>query len=215
MEIRASFCGERANDITETNVLNDVEESDGTDICPKRFKAHQEIKSIADVIKSLSERMDETSIFSICITRDQMLERGQNYGSDRKKSPPKEPLRASFIGEAGIDHGTLRKEFLTEMMTGIEKRFFEGGENGKTPKYSMTDTDKHNFKTLPPNFMEWCYNYISTGEMDPEVITERDVSELMELIKEIKAADHTTLMECTDRILLCGYTGAVSIVIAL
>ncbi len=33
--------------------------------------------------------------------------------------------------------------------------------------------------------MEWCYNYISTGEMDPEVITERDVSELMELIKEV------------------------------
>lgn len=41
-------------------------------------------------------------------------------------------------------------------------------------------------RTLPPNFfMEWCYNYISTGEMDPEVITERDVSELMELIKEV------------------------------
>lgn len=32
------------------------------------------------------------------------------------------------------------------MMAGIEKRFFEGGDNGKNPKYSMTDMDKHNFK---------------------------------------------------------------------
>ncbi|XP_058640457.1 G2/M phase-specific E3 ubiquitin-protein ligase-like [Onychostoma macrolepis] len=144
--------------------------------------------------------MDETSIFSICITRDQMLERGLKQWQRQKKSSPKNPLRVSFNGEAGIDNGALRKEFLTEMMTGIEKRFFEGGENGKTPKYSMTDMDKHNFKTIgeifsvsitqggpPPNFfMEWCYNYISTGEMDPEVITERDVTdpELMELIKE-------------------------------
>ncbi len=40
----------------------------------------------------------------------------------------------------------------------------------------------------PPNFfMEWCYNYISIGEMDLEVITERDVTYpvLMELIKQV------------------------------
>lgn len=40
----------------------------------------------------------------------------------------------------------------------------------------------------PPNiFREWCYNYISTGEMDLEAITERDVTdpEFTELIKEV------------------------------
>ncbi|KAK2906479.1 hypothetical protein Q8A67_005464 [Cirrhinus molitorella] len=49
--------------------------------------------------------------------------------------------------------------------------------------------------------------------MDLKVITERDVTDpvLMELIKEIKAADNTTLMECSDRISLCGYKGEVSI----
>lgn len=73
------------------------------------------ILSIADVIKILTERMDETSIFSICVTRDQMLERGLKQWQRQKKSSPKNPLRVSFIGEAGIDNGALRKEFLTGM----------------------------------------------------------------------------------------------------
>ncbi|KAL1277181.1 hypothetical protein QQF64_023854 [Cirrhinus molitorella] len=112
------------------------------------------------------------------------------------------------------------------MMSGIEKRFFEGGDGGKKPKYSITDLAKHNFKVIgeifavsiaqegpPPNFFsQWCYKYISTGEVDQEAITERDITdpEVMELIKEIKAADNTTVMEFTDRILSCGYTRAVS-----
>ena len=36
--------------------------------------------------------------------------------------------------------------FEKEMVTGIQSRFFVGGDNGKTPKYSMTDMDKHHFK---------------------------------------------------------------------
>ncbi|XP_039682313.1 uncharacterized protein LOC120575584 [Perca fluviatilis] len=91
----------------------------------------------------------------------------------------------------------------------------------------MTDMDKHHFKTVgeilavsiaqggpPPNFfMDWCYNYMSTGELDQEAITEMAVTdpELIDLIQEIRAADNTSLMECTDRILSCGYTGPVSI----
>ncbi|XP_072558768.1 G2/M phase-specific E3 ubiquitin-protein ligase-like isoform X2 [Paramormyrops kingsleyae] len=210
----------------EMEVIDLDKKTDGTEICPKRFKGHEETKSVADVVKSLTERVDENGIFSICVTRDQMLERGIKQWQRQKKSSPKHPLRVSFIGEAGIDNGALRKEFLTEMMAGIEKRFFDGGDNGKNPKYSMTDLDKHNFKTVgeifavsiaqggpPPNFlMQWCYNYISTGEVDQEAISERDVTdpELIQLIKEIEAADNTTLMEFTDRILSCGYTGAMS-----
>ncbi|KAL1251872.1 hypothetical protein QQF64_019668 [Cirrhinus molitorella] len=224
----ASFGGERSSheayDSTNTSLLHDT---DGTEICPKRFKAHPEIKSITDVIKILAEMVDETSDFSICVTRDRILEMGLKQWQRQKKPSPKNTLRVTFTGEAGIDNDTLRKDFLTEMVTGIEKTFFEGGENGKTPKYSVTDMEKHNFKTVgeifavsithggpsPNFFMEWCYNYISTGEMDLEVITERDVRDpvLMELIKEIKAADNTTLMECSDRISLCGYKGEVSI----
>ncbi|XP_048866556.1 uncharacterized protein LOC125739985 isoform X2 [Brienomyrus brachyistius] len=198
-------------------------------ICPSDFlEVHASFcgESVADVVKSRTERVDENGIFSICVARDQMLERGIKQWQRQKKSSPKNPLRVSLIGKAGIDNGALRKEFLTEMMAGINQRFFEGGDNGKNPKYSMTDLDKHNFKTVgeifavsiaqggpPPNFlMQWCYNYISTGEMDQEAISERDVTdpELIELIKEIEAADNTTLTEFTDRTLSCGYTGAVS-----
>lgn len=156
-----------------------------------------------------------------------MLDRGMKQWQRQKKSSPKNPLRVSFIGEAGIDSEALRKEFLTEMLAGIEKRFFEGGISGKVPKYSMTDFEKYNFKTVgeifavslaqggpPPNFlMQWCYRYISTGELEQESLSEKDVAdpELMELIKEIEAADDETLMKCTDRILSYGYTGPVSL----
>ncbi|RXN03145.1 caspase-1-like isoform X1 [Labeo rohita] len=214
----SDFCGERfshgAYDITRTNLLHDT---DGTELQPKRFKRHREIKSISDVIKILGENVDETSDFSICISRDQMLETGLKQWQRQKKSSPKNTLRVTIEGEDAAD----------KMVTEIEKHFFDGGENGKTPKYSMTDMEKYNFKTVgeifavsiaqggpPPNFFtEWCYNYISTGETNLEVITERDVTDpvLTELIKEIKAADNTTLMECRDRILLCGYKGEVSI----
>ncbi|XP_067220741.1 uncharacterized protein [Chanodichthys erythropterus] len=220
VEFHASYCGERVFDETEAF------DTDRTEICPKRLRTQQEIKSIADVIKSLTERVDESSTFSICVTREQMVERGIKQWQRQKKSSPKNALRVTFIGEAGIDNGALKTEFLTEMMSGIEKRFFEGGDGGKNPKYSITDLDKHNFKVIgeifavsiaqggpPPNFFsQWCYKYISTGEVDQEAITERDITdpEVLELIKEIKAADNTTVMEFTDRILSCGYTGAVS-----
>ncbi|ROL45080.1 G2/M phase-specific E3 ubiquitin-protein ligase [Anabarilius grahami] len=220
VEFHASYCGERVFDETEAF------DTDRTEICPKRLRTHQEIKSIADVIKSLTERVDESSSFSICVTREQMVERGIKQWQRQKKSSPKNAIRVTFIGEAGIDSGALKTEFLTEIISGIEKRFFEGGDGGKNPKYSMTDLDKHNFKVIgeifavsiaqggpPPNFFsQWCYKYISTGEVDQEAITERDITdpEVMELIKEILAADNTTVMEFTDRILSCGYTGAVS-----
>ncbi|KAF1376293.1 hypothetical protein PFLUV_G00209440 [Perca fluviatilis] len=208
VEIHASICGER--------VCNETEES----------QAHP-TESISDVIRVLHERVDNTAIFSICVTREDMLERGMKQWQRQKKASPKNPLRVTFLGETGIDNGALRKEFLTEMVTGIQSRFFVGGDNGKTPKYSMTDMDKHHFKTVgeilavsiaqggpPPNFfMDWCYNYMSTGELDQEAITEMAVTdpELIDLIQEIRAADNTSLMECTDRILSCGYTGPVSI----
>ncbi|XP_031167793.1 uncharacterized protein LOC116058942 [Sander lucioperca] len=208
VEIHASICGER--------VCNETEES----------QTHP-TESISDVIRVLHERVDNTAIFSIYVTREDMLERGMKQWQRQKKASPKNPLRVTFLGETGIDKGALRKEFLTEMVAGIQSRFFVGGDNGKTPKYSMTDMDKHHFKTVgeilavsiaqggpPPNFfMDWCYNYMSTGELDQEAITETAVTdpELIDLIQEIRAADNTSLMECTDRILSCGYTGPVSV----
>ncbi|KAL0969695.1 hypothetical protein UPYG_G00231000 [Umbra pygmaea] len=147
IEAHASCCGQRPCD--ESEVIGLMEENDGMDKREmSRKQTNQETKSIADVIETLTKRVDETAIFSICVTRDHILERGLKQWQRQKKSSPQNPLRVSFIGEAGIDNGALRKEFLTEMMAGIEKRFFEGGDNGKAPKYSMTDMDQHNFKTV-------------------------------------------------------------------
>ncbi|XP_061878548.1 uncharacterized protein LOC133630808 isoform X1 [Entelurus aequoreus] len=121
------------------------EDTDGTEICPKR-RRHQNIESIADIIQSIADKVDAATTFNICVTRDQMLERGMKLWQRQNKSSPKNLLTVSFIGEAGIDSGALRKEFLTEMLAGIERRFFEGGIDGKVPKYSMTDFEKYNFK---------------------------------------------------------------------
>ncbi|XP_048014284.1 uncharacterized protein LOC125247122 isoform X2 [Megalobrama amblycephala] len=107
VEFHASYCGERVFDETEAF------DTDRTEICPKRLRTHQEIKSIADVIKSLTERVDESSTFSICVTREQMVERGIKQWQRQKKSSPKNALRVAFIGEAGIDNGALKTEFLT------------------------------------------------------------------------------------------------------
>lgn len=71
------------------------------------------IISIADIIQTVSERVDETGIFNICVTRDQIFERGIKQWQHQKKSSPKNSLRLSFIGEGGIDNGALKKEFLT------------------------------------------------------------------------------------------------------
>ncbi|XP_061885695.1 uncharacterized protein LOC133636068 isoform X2 [Entelurus aequoreus] len=198
IEAHASFCGERPS--MAISLVSADKDTDGTEICPKR-RRHQDIKSIADIIQSIADKVDPATTFHICIMRDQMLERGMKLWQRQNKSSPKNLLAVSFIGEAGIDSGALRKEFLTEMLAGIERRFFEGGIDGKVPKYSMTDFEKYNFKTIgeifavslaqggpPPNFlMQWCYSYISTGEFDQGSITEKDVVdlELMELIKEV------------------------------
>ena len=110
------------------------------------------------------------------------------------------------------------------MISGIEKRFFEGaGNQGKNPKYSLTDVDNENFRLViytytflnnnhiwkrvfffysncfyvvhrtvgeimavslaqggpPPAFLrEWCYNFLCTGEVDLNSLSQEDVTDL-------------------------------------
>ncbi|KAJ4945033.1 hypothetical protein JOQ06_013572 [Pogonophryne albipinna] len=157
------------------------------------------------------------------LTGEDIFERGLGQWRRQKRSSPKNPIRVSFIGESGIDHGALRKEFLTEMMAGVERKFFQGGSTGKTPKYSITDYHKEHFKTAgeimavsivqggpPPNFFrEWCYGYISTGEMDRDSISKEDVTdpELSQLMEEVEIAEPEAMYDLLDRITACGYSG--------
>ncbi|ROL53386.1 hypothetical protein DPX16_0232 [Anabarilius grahami] len=77
-----------------------------------------------------------------------MFSRGLTQWKRQKKASPKNPLRVTFIGEPGIDSGALMKEFLTEMMAGIEEKFFEGGSTGKNLKYSITDFQNDNLSAV-------------------------------------------------------------------
>ncbi|KAF3859819.1 hypothetical protein F7725_000074 [Dissostichus mawsoni] len=109
------------------------------------------------------------------------------------------------------------------MMAGVERKFFQGGSTGKTPKYSITDYHKEHFKTAgeimavsivqggsPPNISrEWCYGYISTGEMDRDSISKEDVTdpELSQLMEEVEIAEPEAMYDLLDRITACGYSG--------
>lgn len=72
--------------------------------------------SLTEVVIKLKEAIDPTTIFSLCITREDMFSRGLTQWKRQKKSSPKNPLRVTFIGEPGIDSGALMKEFLTGLV---------------------------------------------------------------------------------------------------
>ena len=58
--------------------------------------------------------MDDKT-FDIIVSRQNMLERGLVQWQRQKKASPTKQLQVTFLGEAGVDTGALRKEFLTGM----------------------------------------------------------------------------------------------------
>ena len=67
------------------------------------------LTSISELIEDLQMQIDTSAIFNICITREDLIERGIKQWKRQKKASPKNPLRVTFIGEAGIDNGAPRK----------------------------------------------------------------------------------------------------------
>lgn len=66
-----------------------------------------------DVLQWLASQVDASKDFKICITRDNLVQRGLIQWQRQKKGSPVNKLNVTFIGEAGIDTGALSKEFLT------------------------------------------------------------------------------------------------------
>ncbi|CAM4571053.1 unnamed protein product [Leuciscus chuanchicus] len=219
VELHASSCGESL--LGEFEKELDWEDKLGSE----KTREEKPCRSLSDIITLLAERVDSTSAFNISVTRGELFERGMVQWKRQKKSSPKNTLCINFLGEYGIDNGALRKEFLTEMMKGIEAQLFEGGDSGKNPKYSITDYQKDHFKTCgeifavsvaqggpPPNFLKkWCYDYICTGAIDKDDMSKDNVTdpELIELIEKVDAADTDAMINLSDRILTSGYTGAI------
>ncbi|KAJ4945073.1 hypothetical protein JOQ06_013611 [Pogonophryne albipinna] len=153
---------------------------------------------LAEAIETLSGRVDTTTLFNVSVTREDIFERGFGQWRRQKRSSPKKNLQVSFIGESGIDHGALRKEFLTEMMA----------EHFKTAGEIMAVSIVQGGP--PPNFFrDWCYGYVSTGEMDRDSISKEDVTdpELSQLMEELEIAEPEAMYDLLDRITACGYSG--------
>ncbi|XP_073767065.1 uncharacterized protein isoform X2 [Danio rerio] len=125
-----------------------------------------------------------------------MVERGLKMLKRQKIGSPVNPLKISFLGEHGVDTGALRKEFLTTIVAGFEKRLFEGdSKNGKMPKYSLNDLDNELFKVAgeifavsiaqggpAPWFMqEWCYEYLATGNIRRDGVHDTEISPLIKM----------------------------------
>ncbi|XP_063056349.1 uncharacterized protein LOC134450438 isoform X2 [Engraulis encrasicolus] len=186
-------------------------------------------KSTEDVLQFLADRVDAAKEFRLCIDRQDLLESTLSQWQKKKNSSPVNVLKVVFLGEAGVDTGALRKEFLTDVMTALEDRFFEGpGEQGKWPKYSTTDLETNNFRAVgeimalslaqggpPPAFLKnWCYNIICHGEIEHSQLTAEDVAdcESAELIAAVEnCTDTGALLELSDGIISCGYSRVIAL----
>ncbi|XP_073667798.1 uncharacterized protein [Paramisgurnus dabryanus] len=216
IEIHASTCGERCENRPSID----------SDFALTEPKKPDKQNSLTEAVNKLKEAINARTIFSVCVTREDMFNRGLTQWKRQKKSSPWNPLRVTFIGELGIDSGALMKEFLTEMMVGIEAKFFEGGDSGKNLKYFITDFQNDNFRTvgeimavsitqdgpLPNFFMEWIYSYITSGEINKDQLSKANVTDadLLDLINKIETADSSALIKLSERIAACGYTGPLA-----
>ncbi|XP_057690814.1 G2/M phase-specific E3 ubiquitin-protein ligase-like isoform X2 [Corythoichthys intestinalis] len=217
LELHASMCGEREKAELITDDTNGMNQENEEEL----------IKSVDDVLETICGRVDAEKRFTIQITRTNLFERGLLQWQRQKKNSPTSTLEVTFLGEAGVDTGALRKEFLTEMVAGIERRFFEGLQNQKSPRYSLNDFDNGLYRTVgeifavslaqggpaPTFFSPWTYTYLSGGQTNPTVLNSDAVADvqLRNLIDQVELSTDETLPHLADEILVCGYTGVISI----
>ncbi|XP_049421741.1 uncharacterized protein LOC125882106 isoform X2 [Epinephelus fuscoguttatus] len=209
IEVHASLCSESM----EKNLcqLNTAEPCSSLD----------QISCEEDVLQWVMTQVDRSRSFEICVSRDGMVDRGLKLWKLRKNGSSLNPLKVSFLGEPGVDTGALRKEFLSTMVAGIERRLFEGeSEKGKVPKYSLNDLDDELFKVAgevfavsiaqggpAPRFLqEWCYHYLVTGNLKTEGIHDKELSPFIKTLE-----DASDLFPYVEEILECGYTGPISV----
>uniref|UniRef100_A0A672KXG5 HECT domain-containing protein n=1 Tax=Sinocyclocheilus grahami TaxID=75366 RepID=A0A672KXG5_SINGR len=197
-------------------------------LCKKTFNSGLQLitKFSGGILNWISSNVDQNNTFSICVSRNDIFNRGMQQWQRQKKSSPRGRLNVTFFGEAGVDSGALSKEFLTEMIAEIETRLFiDGVDNkGKNPVYCLNSVDRNYFRSAgeimavslaqggpPAVFLrEWCFQYLCSGDYDSIQVTTSDVTDLefSLLVEKVNSTDD--MSELTDEILSCGYTGKVS-----
>lgn len=65
-----------------------------------------------DVLCFLRQQVDTTTEFKLCVDREDLPDRDILQWKRKKAASPVSTLKVVYIGEAGIDTGALRKEFL-------------------------------------------------------------------------------------------------------
>ncbi|KAI9513596.1 hypothetical protein NQZ68_042024 [Dissostichus eleginoides] len=187
-----------------------------TDIGHNNGKAmERQFESVDDVLDTISGRVDVGKRFNIQISRTNILERGLLQWQRQKGSSPTATLNVTFFGEAGVDTGALRKEFLT------------GPQQQRIPRYSLNDLDSDLYRTVgeilavslaqggpaPAFFSPWTYSYLCSGRINQKVLNSDSVADvqLRELIDQVESATEHSIIGLSDEILNCGYTGNVSI----
>ncbi|KAM6932103.1 G2/M phase-specific E3 ubiquitin-protein ligase-like [Lycodopsis pacificus] len=187
----------------------------------------EQIKSVDDVLDTICQRVDVEKRFNIQISRTNIVERGLLQWQRQKKNSPTATLKVTFFGEARVDTGALRKEFLTEMVAGIEGRFFEGPQHQRSPRYSLTDFDSGLYRTVgeilavslaqggpaPAFFSPWSYSYLCSGQINPTVLNSDAVADvqLRVLIEQVELSTEHSIEGLSDEICNCGYTGVISV----
>lgn len=66
-----------------------------------------------DVLRLLASRVDDSKDFKICVSRTDFYQRAIVQWQRQKRGTPGNTLRVTFLGEAGVDTGAIRKEFLS------------------------------------------------------------------------------------------------------
>ncbi|KAF4106742.1 hypothetical protein G5714_012732 [Onychostoma macrolepis] len=176
-----------------------------------------------DVLRWLAAQVDTSKEFCICVSRINFVERSLLLWRRQKLSSPVNTLKITFLGEAGVDTGALRKEFLTELIGGIETRLFKGEEGkGKMPKYSLNDVDNGLFQVAgevfavslaqggpAPRFLQgWCYDFLLSGTLEnvtKDNVYDAEISPLIKMIEET-----SELSSYSEQIVNCGYTGPIN-----
>ncbi|KAL7383838.1 hypothetical protein ABVT39_019018 [Epinephelus coioides] len=208
LEIHASMCGERREEDCKFAETPAMSQDNGV----------EQNKSVDDVLDIICQRVDTEKSFNIQISRTNILERGVLQWQHQKKNSPTASLKVTFFGEAGVDTGALRKEFLTEMVAGIEGRFFEGPQHQKGPRYSLTDLDSGLYRTVgeilavslaqggpsPAFFSPWTYSYLCIGKINPTFLNSDAVADvqLRGLIEQVELSCRLTIRikDLTDEI---------------
>ncbi|XP_056585881.1 uncharacterized protein LOC130407181 [Triplophysa dalaica] len=145
LELHASLCGEE-NILKSPDHSSFIHNDDSSIADETANSSCRQVLCLEDILELLAGRVNAENQFRICVSLDNLLERGLKQWQRQKKGNPANQLKITFIGEAEVDSGALRKEFLTEMISGIEKRLFLG-QRAKSPQYSNSDLDNGLFRT--------------------------------------------------------------------